>query len=223
MNTTQIVTKFNLKDNIDYNDLSKRINEFLAGDSDSKIDTLIELLETVIELDWSLYQYNEMLQVKTYSELYSMIMSTYALNPKLGKVPNNLIQLDIKLRRMTDTEKVESEVNKVFIPMILELLLKFNLDIQLLKIIDVILIARKVCIKYHKKVKLTLENEAFDKLKSKYPKEIAYFGFRKKFTEDELKDRYHKLVLKAHPDRGGSQDEFIKVRTYYKTLSKIFN
>ena len=42
----------------------------------------------------------------------------------------------------------------------------------------------------------------------------------KKFTEKDLKKAYLKAAMKAHPDRGGSEDEFQKVSIAYALLQK---
>lgn len=223
MTDTELVSKFNLSSNINYSELSKKITDYLASDEPNKVDTVMELIEIVNELDWELYQYSEILHQKRYSELYSSIISTYALNPKLGKVPTNLTQLDIKLRSEENTEKIVKIIDHTFIPLMLNLLLKFELDKQLLKILNIILVTRKICIKYHKKVKLTLDNDKFRRLKMKYYTEITYFGFTKPFTEDELRKEYKARALKVHPDRiGGDHSEFVKLKQYYDNLSKIF-
>lgn len=222
MTSKELIDRFNLSEKINYDDLSKKINEYLATDEPNKVDTIIQLVETVTELDWQLYQYKELLMQKRYSELYSSIISAYALNSKLGKVPSELTQLDIKLRSEEDDTKIAKLIDSAFIPLILNLLLKFSLDLTLLKLLDVILVTRQVCFKYHKKVKLTLDADKFRRLKNKYYKEITYFGFTNNFTEEQLKAVYRKKVMVLHPDHGGDPREFIKMREYYQTLSKLF-
>lgn len=223
MKSSELVAKFNLSDNIDYSELGHKITEYLGSDLPNKVDTIMELLAMVVELNWELYQYNELLHSKKYSELYSMIVSTFALNPSLGKVPSELTQLDIKLRRETNSDKIRKIIDGTFIPVILNLLLRFNLDIGVLKVLDVIMVTREVCIKYHKKVKLTLDIEKFKRIKAQYRDEINYFGFTSMFTEDELKKAYRKKALIVHPDReSGSQAEFVKCLEAYHKLLKIF-
>lgn len=222
MTNKELVEYFNLSNHMDYTELGSRISKYLASDLPNKVDTVVELLEMVNELDWELYQYNEVLHQKKYSELYASIISTYALNPKLGKVPSELTQLDIKLRSESDTEKITKIVDHTFIPLMLNLLLQFSLDKKLLKILNVILVTRKICLKYHKKVKLTLDADRFRRIKIKYADEVAYFGFTKAFTEDELKNEYRKLARIHHPDVGGDAQEFVKLKQYYDNLSKLF-
>lgn len=223
MNNTELVSKFNLSSNIDYSDLGKRIENYLSDDSNpDRMEVTVRVIKTAIELDWELFQYDELLRSKKYSELYSIIISTYALNKKLGKIPTELTQLDIKLRRETDTDKVIDIVNSVFLPMILNLILKFNIDKSLMKIFDVILVTREVCIKYHKKVKLTLDENKFKRLKTMYAVEIAYFGFKGKFTENDLKSEYRRRVKITHPDLGGNPKEFMELKENYDKLMRIF-
>ena len=45
-------------------------------------------------------------------------------------------------------------------------------------------------------------------------------GISKKFDENQLKKAYLKKAMKAHPDRGGSKDEFQKVSIAYTVLKK---
>lgn len=40
-------------------------------------------------------------------------------------------------------------------------------------------------------------------------------------TEEEIKKSYRKLILKYHPDKGGSNDKFIELQTAYKTLINV--
>lgn len=37
-------------------------------------------------------------------------------------------------------------------------------------------------------------------------------GVDRSSTEDEIKKAYHKMAIKLHPDRGGSQEDFIKLQ-----------
>jgi hypothetical protein len=226
MKGKELVEYFDLassSDNIDYKLLEVKLNEFLKSDKDDKVSTVIELVETVSELDWNLYQYRISLTNKNYSELYQMILSTYALNKKLGGIPYELTSLDIKLRSVGDTDEITSIINKAFVPTILNLIKNFNIDESLVKFLNVLIVTMKVCKKYHKKVKLTIDNETFRKIKRKYPREISYFGFTSMFTEDELKSKWRKLAMQLHPDRGGTDAKFIEGRTYYNNLLTIFD
>lgn len=44
-------------------------------------------------------------------------------------------------------------------------------------------------------------------------------GVEKKCTHDEIRKAYKKLVLKAHPDKGGSSEDFQNINDAYNTLS----
>jgi len=37
-------------------------------------------------------------------------------------------------------------------------------------------------------------------------------------TKDEIKKQYYKLSLKYHPDKGGDNDKFIKLKNAYDKL-----
>lgn len=222
MKSTELISKFNLSGKIDYSDLSNRIKEYLSSDEEGKVETLFNLIDTVSELDWNLFQYRELLRQKSYSELYQSLISTYALNPKLGRVPTELTQLDIKLRSEYNSDNISKIINLTFIPILLDLIKKFTLDFQLLKLLNVIIIIRDLCFKYHKKVKLTLESNQFNKIKNKYKTEINYFGFTKMFTESDLMSKYREFAKKLHPDMGGNAVEFIKMKEYYETLMNLF-
>lgn len=37
-------------------------------------------------------------------------------------------------------------------------------------------------------------------------------GVDRRSTEDEIKKAYRKMAIKLHPDRGGSQEDFIKLQ-----------
>jgi len=39
-------------------------------------------------------------------------------------------------------------------------------------------------------------------------------------TQEEIKAAYRRLAMKHHPDRGGSADEFQKIKTAYEQLMK---
>ena len=47
-------------------------------------------------------------------------------------------------------------------------------------------------------------------LPSDYP--YCVFGLKKSSSDEDMKSAYRKSVLKAHPDRGGSNELFRKVR-----------
>jgi len=51
-------------------------------------------------------------------------------------------------------------------------------------------------------------------------KETYYsiLSIAKNATTTEIKKAYHKKALKAHPDKGGSADEFRKVQEAYEVL-----
>lgn len=46
----------------------------------------------------------------------------------------------------------------------------------------------------------------------------SILGLPDGFTPDQLKDAYRNAVRKAHPDHGGSHDEFLKVQAAYDHL-----
>ena len=49
-----------------------------------------------------------------------------------------------------------------------------------------------------------------EKLEPDYP--YSVFGLKKSSSDEDMKSAYRKSVLKAHPDRGGSNELFRKVR-----------
>ena len=55
---------------------------------------------------------------------------------------------------------------------------------------------------------------------SKEDKDIhPIFKIKKSSSEDDFKKAYHKLILKHHPDKGGSSSIFIKIQEAYENLS----
>lgn len=48
-------------------------------------------------------------------------------------------------------------------------------------------------------------------IKSIPSESFQYLGLPEDATEEQIKQRYREMSLKAHPDRGGSQEEFIKL------------
>lgn len=63
-------------------------------------------------------------------------------------------------------------------------------------------------------------------LLSSVPSEsFQYLGLAENAKEEEIKQRYRELSLKVHPDRGGTQEEFIKLTEHknkcLKWASKI--
>ena len=46
-------------------------------------------------------------------------------------------------------------------------------------------------------------------------------GIEKNADIDVIKQAYKKLVLETHPDTGGDQNKFIKIRKAYENLTKI--
>lgn len=48
-------------------------------------------------------------------------------------------------------------------------------------------------------------------------------GIQKDCTIEDIKSAYRKMAVKTHPDKGGSQAEFIKVQSSYEILCKFHN
>jgi DnaJ-class molecular chaperone len=44
-------------------------------------------------------------------------------------------------------------------------------------------------------------------------------GINKSASEEDIKKAYRKLCLTCHPDKGGNQEEFVKIQQAYETLS----
>lgn len=59
------------------------------------------------------------------------------------------------------------------------------------------------------------------KIGSSTQKHLGILGLSFPFSEDELKAAFRKLCLKVHPDQGGSQEEFIKVKEAYDWLLNL--
>jgi hypothetical protein len=61
-----------------------------------------------------------------------------------------------------------------------------------------------------------------NKLDSIDPKEDAYavLGLKNGATKEEIKKAYRNLVMKCHPDKGGSQEDFRKIQEAYELLQK---
>jgi hypothetical protein len=49
---------------------------------------------------------------------------------------------------------------------------------------------------------------------------LVIFNLRELTETTDLKSIYRRLALKAHPDKGGNTETFIKVATAYQTLLK---
>ena len=60
------------------------------------------------------------------------------------------------------------------------------------------------------------EEEDFHPLKRSNSYEIL--GIDRDADEDEIKRAFRKKVLEVHPDKGGSNEEFIKIREAYECL-----
>jgi len=61
----------------------------------------------------------------------------------------------------------------------------------------------------------TEEKEHLDR---DYP--YSVFGLKRSASDDDMKKAYRKEVLKAHPDRGGSNEYFRKVREAWEYFTK---
>lgn len=66
--------------------------------------------------------------------------------------------------------------------------------------------------------------EKFEKEEAKHHWSVPYIqmlGLQEGFTKSDLRRKYRKLVLIHHPDKGGSQDEFLAIHEAYKMLLKV--
>ena len=61
----------------------------------------------------------------------------------------------------------------------------------------------------------TEEKESLDR---EYP--YSVFGLKRSASDDDMKKAYRKAVLKAHPDRGGTNELFRKVREAWEYFTK---
>jgi hypothetical protein len=52
--------------------------------------------------------------------------------------------------------------------------------------------------------------------------DLAVLGLQWPCTPDDVKKAYRAGAMKAHPDRGGSKEEFNKLQTAYESLQKTF-
>ena len=62
----------------------------------------------------------------------------------------------------------------------------------------------------------TEEKEPLDR---EYP--YSVFGLKRSASDDDMKKAYRKAVLKAHPDRGGTNELFRKVREAWEYFTRI--
>jgi hypothetical protein len=63
------------------------------------------------------------------------------------------------------------------------------------------------------------EEKEPEKVNPDYPYNV--FGLKKSASNDDIKKAYRKAVLKAHPDRGGSNEAFRRIREawdYFKSF-----
>jgi len=62
----------------------------------------------------------------------------------------------------------------------------------------------------------------FDQEKEHLDRDYPYsvFGLKRSASDDDMKKAYRKEVLKAHPDRGGSNEYFRKVREAWEYFTK---
>jgi DnaJ-domain-containing protein 1 len=63
------------------------------------------------------------------------------------------------------------------------------------------------------------EEQEPEKVNPDYPYNV--FGLKKSASNDDIKKAYRKAVLKAHPDRGGSNEAFRRIREawdYFKNI-----
>lgn len=72
----------------------------------------------------------------------------------------------------------------------------------------------------HQQQQQQLPNPSLKKLPSTKLDPYKILGLSKQYDESSLKKAYLKKAMKAHPDRGGSKDEFQKVSIAYTVLKK---
>jgi hypothetical protein len=60
-----------------------------------------------------------------------------------------------------------------------------------------------------------------ESLAEDYPYNV--FGLKRSASDDDMKKAYRKAVLKAHPDKGGSNELFKKVRDAWEYFSQKIN
>ena len=48
----------------------------------------------------------------------------------------------------------------------------------------------------------------------------ATLGLRRDASDDQVRSRFRELALKHHPDRGGSNGEFVRTHWAYKTITE---
>ncbi len=62
----------------------------------------------------------------------------------------------------------------------------------------------------------------FIELPKPTPQLLAYqvLGLSIGSNDEEVKKKFHQLALTAHPDRGGSHEEFVKINNAYDLLSQ---
>jgi len=61
-------------------------------------------------------------------------------------------------------------------------------------------------------------NSNQEPLDREYP--YSVFGLKRSASDDDMKKAYRKAVLKAHPDRGGTNELFRKVREAWEYFTK---
>jgi len=62
-------------------------------------------------------------------------------------------------------------------------------------------------------------NSNQEPLDREYP--YSVFGLKRSASDDDMKKAYRKAVLKAHPDRGGTNELFRKVREAWEYFTRI--
>jgi len=67
------------------------------------------------------------------------------------------------------------------------------------------------------------KNEITDEVFYKFVKSDSYeiLQIEPPTTPDDLKKAYRKMSLKTHPDKGGSCDDFIKVKNAYEDILMV--
>jgi hypothetical protein len=77
--------------------------------------------------------------------------------------------------------------------------------------------------KHQEEIKYKTFYYIFYNEETRYPinNDWSVLGLKPPKTQTEIKKRYRKLCLKAHPDKGGSKEHFINITNSYNNLCLI--